>query len=289
MLFFVANDGTNGRELWKSDSTAAGTVLVKDIWPGSISSSPSSLTSVNGTLFFSANDGVNGRELWKTDGTTAGTVLAADIVRGTGSSSPKSLANANGKLFFGATTPSTGYEPWMLPGSFVLGDMNDDGFVDGDDIEGFVLGIIDEVGYLSKYALPDYFSRGDTNGDGFLDGDDIESFVDLVLGNGPVPSAPVSAGAQPQGDAIYLPLDSTALASPATASALSVDSSTVSGNAAANLVSTSAAVSLSSTQIAIVRRAIDNSAADRQRIVHEDLFNRDLSNIFGHDLLNELV
>jgi ELWxxDGT repeat protein len=40
-LFFTANDGVNGGELWKSDGTAAGTVLVKDIRSGSSNSSPS--------------------------------------------------------------------------------------------------------------------------------------------------------------------------------------------------------------------------------------------------------
>ena len=39
-LFFSANDGTNGNELWKSDGTAAGTVLVKDINPGGNASDP---------------------------------------------------------------------------------------------------------------------------------------------------------------------------------------------------------------------------------------------------------
>jgi ELWxxDGT repeat protein len=33
-LFFTAGDGVHGRELWTSDGTEAGTVLVKDIKPG---------------------------------------------------------------------------------------------------------------------------------------------------------------------------------------------------------------------------------------------------------------
>ena len=78
-LFFTANDGTTGDELWKSDGTEAGTVLVKDIFPGAIgripfSSSPNFLTDVNGTLFFNANDDPTGNELWKSEGTEAGTV-----------------------------------------------------------------------------------------------------------------------------------------------------------------------------------------------------------------------
>ena len=68
-LFFSADDGENGRELWKSDGATAGTVLVKNIRLGSNSSNPSNLTAVGNTLFFTADDGVNGVELWKSNGT----------------------------------------------------------------------------------------------------------------------------------------------------------------------------------------------------------------------------
>ena len=40
VLYFVADDGISGYELWKSDGTGAGTVLVKDIEPGATESFP---------------------------------------------------------------------------------------------------------------------------------------------------------------------------------------------------------------------------------------------------------
>ena len=79
VLFFTASDGTNGTELWKSDGTAAGTVMVKDIYAGVNNSNPSNLTNVNGVLYFAAVTAANGQELWKSDGTAAGTVLVKDI------------------------------------------------------------------------------------------------------------------------------------------------------------------------------------------------------------------
>ena len=39
-VYFIASDGTQGSELWKTDGTAVGTVLVKDIYPGALGSSP---------------------------------------------------------------------------------------------------------------------------------------------------------------------------------------------------------------------------------------------------------
>jgi len=114
-VYFAADDGTNGYELWKSDGTAAGTVLVKDINPGtgSLSSLPD-IENVNGTLYFPADDGTNGYELWKSDGTTAGTVLVKDINPASVTSLPQNLTNVNDKLYFTANDGINGYELWSL-------------------------------------------------------------------------------------------------------------------------------------------------------------------------------
>src|SRR5438552_729273 len=116
-LFFVASDPTNGRELWKSDGTAAGTVLVKDINPGSDWSFSVELTDVKGTLFFAATDPTHGWGLWKSDGTVEGTVLVKDAYPGSGGREPDQLTAVNGTLFFVADDPTNAFELWKSDGT----------------------------------------------------------------------------------------------------------------------------------------------------------------------------
>ncbi len=56
-LFFAADDGTIGNELWKTDGTSANTTLVKDIYPNAGNANPSLAFIVNGKILFTATDG----------------------------------------------------------------------------------------------------------------------------------------------------------------------------------------------------------------------------------------
>src|SRR5437867_3665227 len=109
-LFFRAF----GRQLWKSDGTEAGTVMLKDFPPG-----PSGFT-----LLLLTHQPHAGQELSKSDGTAEGTVLVKDIYPGPqvpgsieGSSFPQALINVNGTLFFTAVHPDTGRELWKSDGT----------------------------------------------------------------------------------------------------------------------------------------------------------------------------
>ena len=82
VVFRRVDGGTNGSELWRSDGTAAGTLIVKDINPGASHAVPAGLSVMGSYVYFSANDGIVGTELWRSDGTAAGTELVKDIYEG---------------------------------------------------------------------------------------------------------------------------------------------------------------------------------------------------------------
>ncbi|MGL5096593.1 MAG: ELWxxDGT repeat protein, partial [Planctomycetia bacterium] len=114
VLYFSANDGSTGVEVWKSDGTAGGTALGRDLRPGAASSFPAGnvlpIAESGGLMFFNADDGSTGAELWQSDGTAAGTVLVADVNPGVAASNPSWMVNAGGTLVFAASTQAGGFE-----------------------------------------------------------------------------------------------------------------------------------------------------------------------------------
>ncbi|HYF34614.1 MAG TPA: putative Ig domain-containing protein [Prosthecobacter sp.] len=140
-LFFVANntvDGKgNGTELWVSNGTAAGTLMVKDIVPGLGSPNIQDLHSVNGVAVFSADDGVNGRELWVSDGTPVGTFIVRDLTNDSASSFPQHLTGFGNKLIYSAATYGSGQEPRIgtLDPEITVEIVADDPLVSGELVD----------------------------------------------------------------------------------------------------------------------------------------------------------
>lgn len=113
IVLFAADDGIHGRELWRTNGTEAGTVLVKDIEPGPAGSSPSWLVAVGDRVYFSACR-AEGCELWESNGTSAGTTLVADVLPGPVSSSPEDLKRVGPYLFFSAFENTSSRQIWAI-------------------------------------------------------------------------------------------------------------------------------------------------------------------------------
>jgi ELWxxDGT repeat protein len=126
-LLFVAT-GPEGRELWTTDGTPDGTVLVKDIDPA-MSSSPEDVVSSGDRLFFTAYTSEANRELWCSDGTTEGTYLVRDIHPGDHDSNIQQMVAFSGGVLFVADDGVHGEELWYSDGSsdgtFLVRDIRD--------------------------------------------------------------------------------------------------------------------------------------------------------------------
>jgi len=131
-LFFAAVSDEHGNELWRTDGTEVGTVLVDDIHYGHVGSEPQFLTVMNNKLYFSANEDTYATEpkLFVSDGVArpdesiAGRV--GDNAKGTklvdvtaDAWSPKYLTACNSKLFFQARNDASGAELFSTNGVFV--------------------------------------------------------------------------------------------------------------------------------------------------------------------------
>lgn len=106
----------HGRELWESDGTAAGTVEVVDLLPGtngSLDDKP--MIVFDNHLYFAGSTSLGNFEVFKSDGTAAGTALLHDIAPGAGSSHPGNWTIYNNELYFSAST--TGANLWKTDGT----------------------------------------------------------------------------------------------------------------------------------------------------------------------------
>jgi ELWxxDGT repeat protein len=130
VLYFFAEDGVHGRELWKSNGTMTGTMLVKDInlTGDSVFIGNSFPINIGDTLYFTADNGTHGYELWKSDGTITGTEMISDINPGIDGSNPGQFVNLNNTLYFGAFNPTYGAELWKsdgtVTGTMLITDIN---------------------------------------------------------------------------------------------------------------------------------------------------------------------
>ena len=114
-LFFAADDGTSGTELWMTDGTPGGTARVVEINPTG-PAAPQAFVDLFGTLYFAATDGIFGFEVWKSDGTPAGTTRETDIAAlgPCAARAPRTLRAGSSALYFVADDALTGFELWTI-------------------------------------------------------------------------------------------------------------------------------------------------------------------------------
>jgi ELWxxDGT repeat protein len=125
VIYFIAEDGIHGNELWRSDGTAAGTYMVKDIEPGIASGYISNITAANGKIYFTAYSTL-GSGAWVSDGTESGTQLLASV------SDPIGFFAMGKKVYFIASGFSFWTSIWETDGTIAgtkqIIELGDKGF-----------------------------------------------------------------------------------------------------------------------------------------------------------------
>jgi ELWxxDGT repeat protein len=131
-VFFVRSPTVAGRvrdsmELWVTDGSDAGTVLLTRFGDGSHTTA---MADIGGTLLMTVvNRDAQTLELWRSDGTSSGTRIAFGPVTypSAESSEPRMFPLGDSAIFWGYD-PVTGFEPWTsdgtTTGTFPLADLS---------------------------------------------------------------------------------------------------------------------------------------------------------------------
>lgn len=185
-LLFFADDGTHGPELWRSDGSASGSALVREIDPRQrvvTGDFNGRLTAVGERILFAPLDATAGVEPWVSDGTRAGTRRLADIAPGARSGlrpfSP--FAATRTHVFVGADDGLHGSELWAIPRAAVEGGADCVGDCDGDarvTVDELVRG----VGIALGGAAADTCVSFDRNADGAVSIAELVAAVAAALG-----------------------------------------------------------------------------------------------------------
>ena len=118
LLYFNADDGVNGAELWQSDGTAEGTLLARDIYVGAAGSQPMPLGRLGEHFYFAAADFQRGRELWRLDVAAPAPTVTSVYLSGSGWATALKQFMATrglGSAGFGFAVPAGAVQLGILP------------------------------------------------------------------------------------------------------------------------------------------------------------------------------
>ena len=115
-VYFLAEDGVHGQELWGSDGAPAdgtdGSEMICDLRVGALSGASQVIGALGDWLYFVGNDGTNGGELYRTNGS----VESCDIVpiNASGDANVRDAQIVGDQLWFSANDGTSGDEPWLI-------------------------------------------------------------------------------------------------------------------------------------------------------------------------------
>jgi ELWxxDGT repeat protein len=117
-VYFRADDGIHGRELWRTDGTADGTFMVADVSPGPGSGFSGGLFPFGDVLLFRGTEsGEWPFTLWRTDGTAQGTYSLGTAANGSHELNPWHFAALGEHAYFAGFQEATGRELWRTDGT----------------------------------------------------------------------------------------------------------------------------------------------------------------------------